>query len=495
MKNVPMELLTKYKDHVRTFMLLWPRYKGDELAPLPTYTHLRQLSMGNGVKTGKDAARLISENKHLVKLEMNDVPLFQDLSESERKGVGMENGDSDSFSLTNPLGHLSKSLEEVSVIFQQYKGMEFYYFLRAVAGGNLRCLKLSLLSGSFDLRDLVFTSLTRLYLWLDDKTLPGLHEIIGRSPLLEHLELNGLTYVVDNYSLDPLVHTLRGTQPRIHPLMQRWFRPQLAVLRLHGLHLRKTNSVTGQVVNDDKFLELIRACGVTFNKHKRTGHIGPLRELVLSLWVLDDDVREAIEIHSSSLEMLKIKISQRPRRTLTRDIDQQGLTLRGIIQSCARLKKFDFRDLNGDVDISVMMATLMDGSSGSEHGNDKTNKVEAWGCPDLEFMSLRSFPPFRSLRPTETEHERQVSDDEESKDGHRIRPWMMPTFRWDSGAKDGTDLLLDTRWKSFEIFEDETGASRSREGEQLIKRFLRHVSPSKKLKELQLAQITLVRTK
>ncbi|KAK3816342.1 MAG: hypothetical protein J3Q66DRAFT_388526 [Benniella sp.] len=495
MKNVPIEVLTQYKDHVRTFTALWSRYQDGELAPIPAYTFLRKLNMGTGVKKGKDAARLIGENKHLVTLEMHDVPLFEDLSENERKGVGMENGDSDSFSLTNPMGHLSKSLEELSVSFQKYRGMEFYYFLRAVAGGNLRFLNLSLLSGTFDLRDLVFTSLTRLHLWLDDKTLPGLHEIIGRSPHLEHLELSGLTYVADNYSLVPLAHILRGTEiPRINSPMKRWFRPQLAVLRLYGLHVRRTHTVTEQVVNDNKFLELIRACGATYNKHKKTGHIGPLRELALSVWVLDDRVKETIEIHSSSLEVLKIKISQRPRRTPTKDITQQILTLRRIIQTCARLKKFDFRDLNGDVDISVMMAILMDGSSVSEHGNDKTNKVEAWESPDLEFMSLRTFPPFWPRTPTEeTEHERQFSDDEESKDDPQIGTWMMPTFKWDSGARDGTDLLLDTRWSSFEIFDVENSANRSRDGEQLIKRFLRHVSPSKKLKELQLGQIKLLR--
>jgi hypothetical protein len=103
-------------------------------------------------------------------------------------------GSNNTPSSTNPLGHLKATLLEPSLKKMVFEGKEFYYMLRDVAEGKMRTLSLGWISGSLDLQDLVFESLTRFHLQLHERTTTDLLEI-GRSPHLVHFELHdGIDY-------------------------------------------------------------------------------------------------------------------------------------------------------------------------------------------------------------------------------------------------------------------------------------------------------------
>ncbi|KAF9938459.1 hypothetical protein BGZ65_012776 [Modicella reniformis] len=530
MMDVPVQLLINYCEHVREFVMLRRRYYPKHRTR-PMYTQLRQLTLGNGVCSGKEAMQLIAANHHLKRLEIVNGQFFDKVDRKRMRPPSNSNNDQDRrdtwnhdidddniHSPTNPLGHLGTTLEELSLNRSQNRGMELYYLLRAVAKGNLRSLKLYQIFGNFDLKDLVFNSLTRLYLFLD-KPHPGLHEIIGRSPHLECLDLEGMNDV--HSLLDPFIHILRGTQSREtsnqrEKLLRvgfsgprQWSRPHLLSL---GLHLRTSSFDLEEKRNYEKFLEVTRAC---HNHQERTDHLSSLQELSLALMIIDDQAREAIEVHKLNLEVLKIKVPWRGGYPTWKK-KKQDQVLRRILQSCPRLREFEFWDQNVNGDVRETMTALIgdygvddndsDGDNytgtNNENGVSKLNQQEKkWSCPKLEFMILNFTAKFGLEMPhwyppemgTQEVEERRYFDGDQGDEDVGI--WVMPKQKWNPKLNDCTEFLLDTHWRNFELFEDIVeDIGRPKEGEDLIKRFLRHISPSRKMKRLQLSQLVFTRS-
>ncbi|KAF9366489.1 hypothetical protein BGX34_001927 [Mortierella sp. NVP85] len=518
MAKVPQAVMEKHKKHVWIYYALhegtyWPNYMP------PMYTHLRELTMGSAIKAGKVAMRMIGMNNRLRTLSLSRILLFQELRENESKVTKKNKGKGiteKTFSLTNPLGHLWSTLEELDLRQMQFQEMEFYYLLRAVAKGSLRSLYLDNISGTMDLQDIVFESLKRLRLQLDSSMQPALHEIVGRSPHLVHLEITGHTY-----PLEPLAHVLRGTRreetPRERgdrlragkPEPRRWSRPQLETLLIQGLHFRKRQDNAREEGNDAMFLELVRASGCFYNKRNEMINPSSLRELDIPLWVLDDLARRAIEASSLTLEVLKLHIQRDRGSVPTWKHERQGRVLRKIFQSCSRLRVMEFWDQNGDEDISVIMAGLVgdygglyhdsgyDGSGTESENGDKVRKTEALVCPDLVTLTLKSTRMHPVMYTWQMEEERQYFDNEE---GHGdinengTSPWVMVKQQWDPTLQDGTGFLLDAHWNSFELYEDVVeDVGLVNEGDRLLRRFFRQFSTSKKLKELQLGQLRFTR--
>lgn len=536
MVKVPWPLLIENSRYVRTYVGKWDRWGYNPYEPPPPYSQLRTLIMASAVKGGKVATRMIRMNKHIRTLSLYNIPLFEHLNTTSGDG-GDGGGEGDvsqdnTFSLTDPLGHLQTVLEELTVDQAEYKGMEFYYLLRSVASGCLRTLQLTNIRGTCDLGDLVFESVTWLHLWLDDKMQPGLHEIVGRSPHLEHLELDGPTYGA--YSLEPLVHIMRGTRPEETPREQGvrlregrpaprlWSRPQLKTLRFFSLHLLKTQGTMAESGNDVMFLDLIRACGPVYNKHNEMVHPGSLRELHLPLWVLDYRAREAIEVHRSTLEVLKIKTLQGRANIPSWKVERQGRVLRRMLQSCTRLKELEFWDQHAGLEVPEIMQGLLGDfgvDDGNSEGTDRTRmnenggherheepessqrriddrRVRALECPELTSLVLKSVHTYHTPVETYEEEEKRFFDNENNSNGggDSVGAWVMPKQKWDSAVMDGTSFLMNAQWDSFELFEDvveEIG--QENEGDELLKRFFRHVSPCGKLRELQLGQLRFVK--
>ncbi|KAF9935758.1 hypothetical protein BGZ65_003068 [Modicella reniformis] len=536
MTDVPDQLLIKYGEHVRVLVSIRHRCPG------PIYTQLRQLTLGYGVNAGKKAMQLLAANHYLKRLELVNVQIFDQLNwNHSRPPNSSNNNDQDSdiwnhdsdddnvHSPTNPLGHLGTTLEEISLVYTQCREMELYYLLRAVAKGSLRSLKLYRLSGNFDLKDLVFNSLTRLYLFLDMKTYPGLHEILGRSPHLECLDLKGMRSALS--VLDPIIHILSGTQSRETsnqreerlrvglPEPRQWLRPQLLSL---GLHFCTSPFDLEELFNYEKTLEIIRACNIN---QERTDHLRSLRELSLQLMIIDDQAREAIEVHKLNLEVLKIKVIWPERGYSTgrkKKKKKQDQLLRRILQSCPRLREFEFWDQNSNSDVRETMTALIgdygvddndsDSDSGGDNDTGTNNKngisnlnqqqqhkkqVEPWNCPELESLTLN----FRvtlgvempSEKGTQEKEERRYFDGDQG--GEDVGIWVMPKQKCNTEFYDGTGFLLDTHWSNSGPLKDVVNAlGRPKEGEELIKRFLRHISPSRKMKRLQLSQLVFTRS-
>ncbi|KAF9935759.1 hypothetical protein BGZ65_003069 [Modicella reniformis] len=567
MYMVPILLLVKNSHLVKTYLGESNRWFAKrEFHEPPNYSQLRQLSMGDGVKCGKIAMRMINSNRRLESLKLINIPLFEQLQTVETvqggvdgdggggvgatgagaEGDGNNAGNQDNEKkdqdnnnnnnknknndngLTNPLAHLRTTLQELTINQASYQGMEFYYLLRSVAKGNLRTLRLRQVVGTFDLQDLVFDSLTRLTLWLDDKVQPGLHEIVGRAPFLEHLELQGPSVeVVNHYSLESLGNILRGTKPQetIRQRQERlrqgdpeprlWPRPQLKSFTVDAIHVHKPQAITTEQGNDHQFLDLIRACSSVYDMYKPLGTCGSLQELDIPLWAMDDLACEAIVMNRSSLKVLKIRVLPSEGIIRTWRLERQGRVLRKILQSCSSLKTLEFWDQNESEDISVVMTGLIgdhktggptgggdiDTEVNSENSNQRQlnkEKVQLLNCPELESLTLESRRPVHWMNGTEMKEEAKrfpIDDNEDKNDGDGdnkdvVDVWVMPKQTWDSSIQDGTDILLDAHWSSFELFEDVVeNIGQPMEGEELIKRFLHHISPSKKLKELQLGQL------
>jgi len=528
-RRVPMAVLEKYQDHVRTCMLYSPRYGDRDSVEPPFYSQLRQLTLAYGVKNAQIAKRLVEDNMNLVKLSIYHYSLFGTSTSIDSITSQCMDDDLHVSSPTNPLGHLQTTLQELHLFTIHYRGSEFYWLLRPVAKGRLRTLRLYHLTGIFDLQDLIFESLTRLDLNLNNK-MQDVCDIIGRCPHLRHLEINGDN--INRYSYDSLIRALRGTLPEETPRETEarlgamtfhhwnWSRPQLSTLRLHGLHSRCGD--WSELSNNKQVLELIRACGAIYNKPMQMEGGCFLRELVLLLWVLDDPAREAIEIYSATLEVLEIKIL---RQYQVKDKDkgkQQSRVLKNILQSCSRLKRLEFWDMSGKLDVLGVMEGLMeecddDGGGGGDeiemcdesegqalgtpksvqqqHDRDRDRVAKAWDCSEMESLSIRSFFLNETMRLTRVEEERRFDDDSGSNDsGISIGTWVMPAFKWNDRFQEGTGFLLDAHWSSFELFDDAVAdVGRPKEGEELIVRFLRHISPMRKLKALQLGQLKLIR--
>jgi len=518
MRKVPQVALEMHSDHVRVYEGLNDKWFTKTYLEPPMHTQLRQLIMGEAVKTGDVAMRMISMNSRLRMITLFKSPLLQQFREGAAELTHLEKDDfkENTHSPTNPLGHLRSTLEHLTLRQMYIQGLELYYLLRTVSKWNLKTLELDNIWGTFDIQDIVFECLTRLCLWLDNSIQPGLHELIGYAPHLEHLELSGLVDDRRPFSFEPLVHIMRGTRqeetPREKedrlkagkPELRQWSRPQLKILRIQGLHSCKSQEDASGLGNDVMFLELIRASGRSISMTKEMARPSSLRELDIPLWFVDDLARGAIEASSLTLEVLKIKI-QRGRDNLpTWKHERQGRILRKILQSCSRLRVMEVWDQNGDEDISVIMTGLIgdygglyhdggyDGSGTESENGDKVRTTEALVCPDLVSLTLKSIRTNHELQQTEVEEERRYF--ENVGDHGDTSPWVMPKLQWDLTLLDGTDYLMDSHWRSFEIYEEIIeGIGQEEEGDQLLRRFLRCISPSRKLKELQLGQLRFTR--
>ncbi|KAG0230241.1 hypothetical protein BGX31_005948 [Mortierella sp. GBA43] len=368
---------------------------------------------------------LIGANMNLASLALSNVVLFK---RDKDKDVGRK-----SLSPTNPLGHLKSTLLELSLKEMRFEEKEFYYILRDVAEGNLRMLSLGWIYGSLDLQDLVFESLTRLHLRLIENMTFDLFEIIGRSPHLVHFELHdGIDFF----------------------------------------------GCLAEGVNSFEYLELIRACSNIYNRFKQTGYLGCLRDLDITLRNLDDDAREAIEMHKESLEVLKISISLQytaDRKQLS-STARHGQVLLKILESCRRLRELDYSTPFKDADIKAMVEVFIWGHTQQTPAVAAGQLPElSWDSPNLGSLRMYSTAP-PALR--KLEEGRLFLADGSNGHGHGPSKWWMPPFEWDPKVQDGTNFLIDAFG---------TGG-----GRELIEKFLRHVSPSRELKNLQLAQLKLV---
>ncbi|KAI8347448.1 hypothetical protein B0O80DRAFT_215404 [Mortierella sp. GBAus27b] len=478
MMHVPKELFTKYSQHVRIF-----DYATSAVLAPPMHTRLRRLTVESWDphRHNGTTMHLIGANMNLASLALSNVVLFK---RDKDKDVGRK-----SLSPTNPLGHLKSTLLELSLKEMRFEEKEFYYILRDVAEGNLRMLSLGWIYGSLDLQDLVFESLTRLHLRLIENMTFDLFEIIGRSPHLVHFELHdGIDFFgwYDGDSpplaLKRLGQFLCGAQPVIQwnsdPSCRQRTRPQLATLRLFVHHIRTQAWSLAEGVNSFEYLELIRACSNIYNRFKQTGYLGCLRDLDITLRNLDDDAREAIEMHKESLEVLKISISLQytaDRKQLS-STARHGQVLLKILESCRRLRELDYSTPFKDADIKAMVEVFIWGHTQQTPAVAAGQLPElSWDSPNLGSLRMYSTAP-PALR--KLEEGRLFLADGSNGHGHGPSKWWMPPFEWDPKVQDGTNFLIDAFG---------TGG-----GRELIEKFLRHVSPSRELKNLQLAQLKLV---
>ncbi|KAF9366493.1 hypothetical protein BGX34_001931 [Mortierella sp. NVP85] len=511
MGKVPYSLLEKYREHVRTYIRTSVNLSTRIHLQPPAYTQLRQLIMGESVRRGHLAMRMITMSDQIRMISITNVPLFKDMHGCRVKLTGLDEEkdfDEHTHSVTNPFGHLRSTLEHLALSRMNLWGMELFCLLRTVAKGNLRFLEIDHVTGTFDLQDIVFETLKRLHLWLDHYIEPGLFEIIGRSPHLEHLELKGPVYIGQSYPLQQLAQFMRGTrheetlkekEDRLRaggPEPRQWSRPQLKTLRIQGIHIWKRQQDVVRMGNNAMFLEIIRGAGSIYTSN---GVVQPssLRELEIPLWIVDDLAKRAIEASSSTLEVLKLRIQRDQVELPSCTHKQQGWILREILQSCSKLQTVEFWDQNKDIDISMVIAGMV-GDHGIGCDESDYGEIEALVCPKLVSLTLKSIPVDHKLLPELMEKERRYSDnhddDHTNNNGNDVSPWVMPQQRWDTTLRDGTGFLLGVQMHIFELFEDSsTDIGLMNEGDKLLRGFLRCISPSRKLKDLQLGQLRFTR--
>jgi hypothetical protein len=161
----------------------------------------------------------------------------------------------------------------------------------------------------------------------------------------------------------------------------------------------------------------------------------------------------------------------------------------------------EYWDRNGNVDISMVMDWI-GGHSTRKHASDKHNGgtpqqeiEEAWNCPELETLTLKSYYEITEQKQTREARSRWFDGEGSGADGS-AGTWMMPSFKWDPTVQDGTAFLLDADQDSIGPSVDMAKDNdQEMEGQETIKRFLRYISPGRKLKKLRLAQVQLVKAK
>ncbi|KAF9360477.1 hypothetical protein BGX26_009167 [Mortierella sp. AD094] len=567
MDRAPMEVFARHKDLVRFyyFVSTWNRYGAKPMDP-PLYTQLYEMTVDFALSP-QSVAKLLVASKELRKVSVRNVRLAsalvpqrvldeeegaESVASSEAKGL-----------VVSPFGDLGTTLQELALGSMEVNTNELWRLLSPVSG-NLRSLSLKNLYGTLDdipLEGLMFPRVTRLTICIDVRLRYRLEEMIGRCPMLEHLELSGMD---TDYPLDALVHILQGTEEietkkqkekreKEGRTVKRWVRPLLTSLRL----LSHPHGSPTMVANNSKILAAIRACsGYQFTKRnkkindeevdednddtndndnngeiKGMGHRDKsLRELVVTLSVLDDAARVAIEAHRSTLEILKISIQEREGRASTVALERQGRVLRRLLRTCRRLRVFEFRDLNPDADVSSVMEEMLKSKSGdintNKHKIDDINnsgresdsgfseddelaqerraRSEAWRSPALQSLSIGTRTMWRANdNHLGTLEQRRFNITTTTNDGENVDiEWIMPTQKWDPKSNDGSDALLGERWESYDLFnedfdaEGETEGSKDgeeSEGDELIQRFLELIAPSEQLKTLQLGQLKFCR--
>ncbi|KAF9110568.1 hypothetical protein BGX27_006171 [Mortierella sp. AM989] len=564
-ERVPNEVFERHADLVRSYKFV-PTHRsyGSKIPEPPIYTQLYEISIEGGL----DAllvAKLIIANKNLRRLEVRNVRLgaalvpqsaldevegAESVSASEAKGM-----------VVSPLGHLESMLQELTLQQMEFRGQELWRVLRPVSG-NLWCLTLKNLYGSLDdiiLEELMFSKVTHLNICMDSELQYRIEEIIGRCPVLERLELDGIRV---DYPLDGLVHILQGTEEietrkqkdkreKEGRIRKRWVRPQLATLRIVGPHGSPT-----VVANNSKILAAIQACS-GYEAIKRNRKINQeevdednddtndndlnngevkgmgyrdksLRELDVTLCVLDDAARMAIETHKLTLEVLKITIHDREGRASSIALERQGRVLRRLLRTCRHLRIFEFWDKNTDADVSLVLEEMVKCRSENSNNNNKYKvddlnnsgresdsgfseddeyakerkaRSEAWRNPALESLTIKATPYYHNG--ADMLDERRFNITTTTNDGESVDiEWVMPKQNWNPKTNDGSDALLGERWESFELFNEDFDNKNEGEGykeedtggdDDLVQKFLKLVAPSQKLKTLQLGQLKMSR--
>lgn len=451
------------------------------------HTQLQRMILADERLSCKETVPLIGANYHLQVLSLRRVSLFdQDASQDDI--AKDDDVDDRVHGPSNPLGHLHTTLEVLSLDRMAFYGMQLYHLLRPVVSGNLRTLQLSHLHGTVDLQDLFFVSLTRLHLWLDGKMQTGLHEIIIRSPCLQHLELDGPVIATeDSYPLEPLVHVLGSNRPDVildHPrsrLGEQKSQPSMSshlrTLRALGLHWFKRQEDTGEEGNDTMFLDLLAAYGRTYNNTLHgLAHLCPLRELEIPLWVLDSGAMEAIEVYCPVLEVLNIELLAGSSGIPTQKVAQQGGVLRSLLLSCVRLRALKITG----VDLILVMQGILGDVTGNLPWQTNAQLLKPLDCPELRSLALNT-PRAPSMRRSAHVEEKLFM----TEDGNGIGGWVMPKQAWDPSMRDKTGYLLS----SMPL--DDGVPDR---GDMFLERFIHHISPSRKLRELRLSQLRFTRT-
>ncbi|KAG0006264.1 hypothetical protein BGZ80_001738 [Entomortierella chlamydospora] len=566
MSHCPMEVLSRHKDLVRYyyFVSTWNRYGTKPLDP-PLYTQLYEMTV-NFVPSPQTVAKLLVSNKELRKVSVGNIRLATALV-PQRVLDGAEGAESVATSeakglVVSPFGNIGTTLQELSLEDMEVNTNELWRLLDPVSG-NLWSLSLKNLTGTLDdipLEGLMFPKVTRLIIRIDTRLQYRLEEMIGRCPMLEHLELSGMD---NDYPLDALVHILQGTlevetkkqkekREKEGRTLKRWVRPLLSTLHL----LCHPYGSPTTVANNHKILAAIRACS-GYQSTKRNKKINceqvdedngeaddtannsgikgmgqrdeSLRELSVTLCILDDAAREAIEAHRSTLEILKITIQNRENRASSVALERQGRVLRRLLRSCRRLRVFEFRDLNADADVSSLMEEMLKIKGGDintdKHKIDDINnsgresdsgfseddelaqvrkaRSETWRSPALQSLLIGSGAMLTNNKDLSTLEEQRFNITTTTNDGENVDiEWIMPTQKWDPKTNDGSDALLGERWESYDLFnedfdtKDETEGIRNGEEierYELIRRFLNFITPPQQLKTVQLGQLRFCR--
>ncbi|KAI8605712.1 hypothetical protein EDD21DRAFT_410903 [Dissophora ornata] len=508
LRRVPLAVMRQYSDYVRLFH---GRNKGHPLL----FTQLSEMKLESNFdptfalkllaastklkKLMLDCGRLIDAMSREVRRIQTELELEIEhanpmMNESDGQDVGESRQIPDV--IFEPLANLGETLQELHLGNMVMAGSDLLRLLSPVAKKNLKKISLWHLSGTFDLKDLVFVNVVWLDFKFNHRQPVGIEEIIGHCPSLEHLTLYGYSYAD---ILDRIVHILQGTQSvetererekreKEGKKRRQWPRPQLSTLRL-GMELSALPQNLFPI-NHHRFMALIKACS-KLDSGIRSGYQGSLRELAFPLSILQDDVWEAIKYQSSSLEVLCIQIKQDELDDTTPfDQKQQIRVLCRVLKSCRRLRVFEFQNFCKSVDVSCLMEDLMGRPSKSQGGHSDLEQgveedIGMWECLSLESLILKGGKGCQERSLEEKERLYLIDDG-----NGESQEWVMPTQWWDPRSKDGTDALLDTRWSSSQLFqEDLEEVEEEATGDELIKKFLRHIAPSKKLKSLQLGQL------
>ncbi|KAF9175360.1 hypothetical protein BGX21_003627 [Mortierella sp. AD011] len=566
MIRCPIEVLTRHKDLVRYYYFIstWNRNGSKPLDP-PLYTQLYEMTI-NFVPSPQIVAKLLEANKELRKVSIGNIRLAtalgplrvldgaegaESVTTSEAKGLA-----------DSPFDNLGTTLQELALGDMEVNTNELWRLLGPVSR-NIWSLSLKNLTGTLDdipLEGLMFPKVTRLIIRIDTRLQYRLEEMISRCPMLEHLELSGID---NDYPLDTLVHILQGTQEvetkkqkekreKEGRVLKRWVRPLLSTLRL----LCHSYGSRTMVANNHKILAAIRACSGYqsakmdkrincqqvdedngeadgIDNNSRIKGIGQrdesLRELSVTLCILDDAAREAIETHRSTLEILKITIQNRENRACSVALERQGRVLRRLLRSCRRLRVFEFRDLNTDADVSSLIEEMLkikggdintdrhkiddinnsgrESDSGFSEDDELTQerkaRSEVWRSPALQSLLIGSGASLANKKDLITLEEERFNITTTTNDGENVDiEWIMPTQKWNPKTNDGSDALLGERWESYDLFNEDFDtkdeAQGIRNGEEierydLIRRFLNLITPSQQLKTVQLGQLKFCR--
>ncbi|KAF9430501.1 hypothetical protein BGZ76_000813 [Entomortierella beljakovae] len=569
MEHVPRAELEKHKSFVRIYRCI-SSYKSIPNPPL--YTNLYEMVVDKDLSP-IFAVKLIRCNSSLKRLHISNIKI----SEAMIPQSVLDGGDEKSLEscqakgqLAYPLKHLESTLQELAFFNVIFNGQELWRMLCPVSQ-TIWSLTLMMITGTLEdipLDDLMFPKVTRLALLRVSGQRYPIEELIGRCPALEHLEIGGMDA---SYPSESLVHILQGTE-KLESKKQREAREKAGILKKQLIRPQLSSlCITShpetsptEILNHYVILSSIRACsryqfnnkskkddndkkanngtsgsdGNTNNYHDDDNYnnnnnnnnnsmykgLGyrekSLRELNVVLRVLDDNVREAIETHRFTLEILKINIQDREDRESSLSLEWQGRVLRRLLRTCRHLKVVEFWDKNHDADVSWIVEEMLKSKSAnagtvikdkvddngrdgreSDSGFSEEDELknihrtpsEAWLSPALETFTIKVQTPFLAENKDMTDYCR-FNISTTLNDGQCANiEWHMPKQSWNQSIYDGSNALLGDRWEVFELFNEDESQHNQNAEDGLLQQFLQLIAPSQRLKTLQLGQLVLRR--